>query len=90
VGVAGEFAGTIGRASGTLLIDNLAVLQWAGAPPPISLQAGWNGSTLQLIWPVGTLLEATNLAGPWTTNPATSPYALGISGLQKYFRLLIQ
>jgi hypothetical protein len=34
----------------------------------------WSGSNLQVNWDYGTLLEATNLSGPWTTNPATSPY----------------
>src|SRR5262249_61613460 len=32
------------------------------------------GPNVVLSWPQGTLLEATNVTGPWTTNPATSPY----------------
>jgi hypothetical protein len=85
-----NFSGTIGRASTTLLIDNLAVLQWAVSPPPVSLLATVNGSNLQLTWPMGTLLEATNVAGPWTTNPASSPYFAALMGPAKFYRVLVQ
>ena len=32
-----------------------------------------SGSNLQINWPYGTLLQATNIIGPWTTNPAAPP-----------------
>src|SRR5207244_234661 len=47
-----NFSGTIGRASTTLLVDNIATLQWAGAPPPIALQASRSGFDFKLSWPV--------------------------------------
>jgi len=47
------------------------------------------GSQLQLQWPQGALLEATNLNGPWITNNAASPFYLSPTGLQKYFRARI-
>ncbi len=45
------------------------------------------GSSLQLDWDLGTLLETTNINGPWTTNTATSPYIASPTGPQKYFRV---
>jgi hypothetical protein len=32
-----------------------------------------SGSNLQINWPYGTLLQATNIIGPWTTNTAAPP-----------------
>lgn len=43
------------------------------APSPVITPSG---STLQLNWPYGTLLQATNITGPWTTNPASSPASI--------------
>jgi hypothetical protein len=48
------------------------------------------GGQLQVTWPVGTLLEAPTITGPWTTNSATSPYTFTPTGSQKYFRAIIQ
>jgi len=43
----------------------------------------------QINWLIGTLLEATNLSGPWTTNAAaTSPYIVPPTAItQKYYRV---
>lgn len=58
----------------------------------VNLGFQYNGSQLILNWPNGTLLEATNVRGPWTTNVATSPFintpSLGTP--QKYFRVQVQ
>ncbi len=43
------------------------------APPPAITRSG---STLQLSWPYGTLLQATNITGPWTPNTASSPVSI--------------
>ena len=60
------------------------------ALPPVRLSYQWlTGSQLQLQWPQGALLEATNLNGPWITNNAASPFYLSPTGLQKYFRARI-
>lgn len=44
----------------------------------------------QLTWPQGTLLEATNLLGPWVTNVATSPYLITNPVGNKFFRIQVQ
>jgi hypothetical protein len=85
-----NFVGTIGRASTTLLVDNIAVLEWAGNPPPITLQSTWVGFNLQLNWLVGTLLEATNLSGPWITNTAASPFNVSPTAPQKFYKVRVQ
>jgi hypothetical protein len=48
------------------------------------------GRNLQLTWPRGTLLEATNLAGPWLTNGSPSPYTFAPSAPQEFFRVIVQ
>lgn len=48
-----------------------------------------NGSNLQLAWPFGTLLESTNVGGPWTTNSALSPYQVSPTSPQKFYRVII-
>ena len=40
-----------------------------------------------LIWPQGTLLQATNLNGPWVTNPAVPPVTVIPTNRQMFFRL---
>ena len=42
-----------------------------------------------LNWTSGTLLEATNLSGPWVTNPAVSPYTVVPTNAQMFYRLLL-
>lgn len=44
-------------------------------------------ANLQLTWESGLLLEATNAAGPWTTNFNPSPYVVAPIGTQKLYRL---
>jgi alpha-L-fucosidase len=45
------------------------------------------GGQLQLQWAQGSLLEATNLGGPWVTNTAGSPFNLSPTAAQKYYRI---
>ncbi|HWY77340.1 MAG TPA: hypothetical protein VN281_17090 [Verrucomicrobiae bacterium] len=42
-----------------------------------------------LSWAAGALLEATNLAGPWVTNSAGSPYKVAPTNTQMFYRLLL-
>ncbi|HEX5398529.1 MAG TPA: LamG-like jellyroll fold domain-containing protein, partial [Verrucomicrobiae bacterium] len=49
--------------------------------------SGASGGQLVLTWPFGTLLEATNVAGPWTTNNVTSPYTNDLTLPQEFFKL---
>jgi len=46
-----------------------------------------SGSSLQLNWNFGTLLEATNIKGPWTTNVNTAPLVITPAGPQKFYRV---
>jgi hypothetical protein len=48
------------------------------------------GADVQVTWPIGTLLEADKVTGPWTTNINTSPYKFAPGGSQKFFRLQTQ
>ncbi|HEY4415648.1 MAG TPA: LamG-like jellyroll fold domain-containing protein [Verrucomicrobiae bacterium] len=48
------------------------------------------GGGFQLNWSQGTLLESTNVTGPWTTNAAASPYTIPTTGSQKFYRIQLQ
>jgi hypothetical protein len=48
---------------------------------------GPNGASLVLAWSYGTLLQATNMLGPWTTNNVTSPCTNNMALPEQYFRL---
>jgi len=52
-------------------------------------QAGFN---VILSWAQGTLLQATSIMGPWTTNVGTSPYTNPTPSIypQLFYRLLVQ
>lgn len=51
----------------------------------------WNGASFVLSWPGnGKLLEATNLAGPWTTNVSASPVTVTPNQPQKFYRVRTQ
>jgi len=56
-------------------------------PVPINIAPSGAGS-LTLTWSQGTLLQATNIAGPWSTNAAGSPYVIAPTNSQMYFKLL--
>jgi len=58
--------------------------------PPEPTAAEVNGS-VQITWPLGTLMQSTNVHGPWTTVPgATSPYTVPPgSPLNNFYRVLL-
>jgi hypothetical protein len=58
-----------------------------GAPTLATLNESWDGRQMTLSWTQGSLLESTNLAGPWTANLATSPYSVTPLGTEKFYRL---
>jgi uncharacterized protein YjdB len=63
--------------------------QWIAGPQTITITH--SGSNIVLNWQSGTLLESTNLLGPWTTNSAAvSGYSVPATNAAKYFRLLVQ
>jgi hypothetical protein len=56
-----------------------------GILPPVNLQIATVGTNVQIIWPMGSLLQATNLNGPWITNIlAVSPYTIAPKGSMFY------
>jgi PKD repeat protein len=60
------------------------------SPPSVTMAIQMVGSNVVVSWPQGTLLEATNLAGPWTTNIATSPYLVAPTAASKFYRVIAQ
>jgi len=64
----------------------LAEIGTIGRVPPVPLTFQLSGNQLVFTWPYGTLVEATNLLGPWTAVAGTSPYTNNTTGPQKFFR----
>lgn len=58
-------------------------------PVTIGMQQLLSGN-LVLTWPQGILLQATNAAGPWTTNGASPPYTNQPNNPQMFYRVLVQ
>ena len=44
---------------------------------------------LAVEWVQGTLLQSTNLNGPWITNSAVSPFPIEATNSQMYFRVRV-
>jgi hypothetical protein len=76
-----------GLASVTSTVATLTVLT---APPVVYLTNHLSGTSMVLSWPQGTLLQATNLTGPWVTNTATSPYTLSPTNPVMFYRIRVQ
>lgn len=49
-----------------------------------------SAGNLVVNWTAGTLLEATNLNGPWVTNNATAPYTVPLDAERKFYRVRLQ
>ena len=86
------------------VMDEVAVFKYALTPVQIEqlyenghelaqVQIGLqkSGASLNLSWPQGTLLQATNLVGPWSaiTN-AASPFVITPTNSAAFFRVLMQ
>ena len=86
----GSLSGTVtatgGKAYGSL---NGAQVQYLGPSVTVELTPV-SGGHFQLQWSQGTLLEATNLTGPWTTNTAASPYTITPGAPQMFYRVKVQ
>lgn len=79
--------GIQGGSGGTLIRE----LQVFGTPIVNLAVQTVAGNNLLLTWPQGVLLEATNVTGPWITNStATSPFTIGPTAPQKYYRVRVQ
>jgi hypothetical protein len=67
-------------------VDNFKLTTYSAALPTVSLTT--SGSSLQLTYAGGTLLQATNLLGPWTTNTGASPVTIfPTNGPQMFYRV---
>jgi hypothetical protein len=65
----------------------------ASIAPPITFEsssATAAAGTFVLTWPQGTLLETTNLAGPWVTNTTTSPCTVSPTNAHMYYRVKVE
>ena len=68
----------------------LSVTTFVGQSAPILVNVQRSGAKVILSWPQGTLLQATNILGPWTTNNAPSPYTNLSFSPQRFYRALMQ
>ena len=72
--------------SSALLLDNVRVF----AAPPFSVSISCQGGGLEIVWPVGHLESATNVCGPWQSEPgAASPWAVTPSDAMKFYRAVL-
>jgi hypothetical protein len=82
------------------MIDEVAVFNYAFTPQQVldlynasisvTLSIQRLGTNLQLTWPMGTLLQADDVTGLWTTNNAPSPYTFAPTGTRKFYRVQVQ
>jgi hypothetical protein len=81
------------------LIDEVAVFNYSFTPDQVlnlynaatsvTLSIQRVGANVRLTWPAGTLLEANDLAGPWATNNAASPYTFAPTAARRFFRVKV-
>ena len=56
----------------------------------VTLGIAASGTNVVLSWPSGTLVEATNLLGPWITNSAAvSPFTVAATNTSEFFKILL-
>ncbi|HEV2330052.1 MAG TPA: glycoside hydrolase family 76 protein [Verrucomicrobiae bacterium] len=57
---------------------------------PMSLGITSFAGQATLTWPLGLLLDSTNVNGPWTTNfTAVSPYYVAPAGTSRFYRVMV-
>jgi poly(hydroxyalkanoate) depolymerase family esterase len=59
----------------------------AALTPPSPTNRLVSGNQVVVTWSWGTLLQATNLLGPWTAVQAASPYTNSLTAPQQFFRV---
>ena len=92
-----------GSAGQTLTVTEYDVLDYMGGnvgitaatlarPEPVNVTYSRSGSSLQLTWLYGTLLQATNVTGPWTVSREclTTTYTVTPAGPQMFYRVQVQ
>jgi hypothetical protein len=84
--------GDTGSSGTRLWLGEVELLGVAGMASPITVSVSkQTGGTLELQWTSGSLLEATEVTGPWTTNTtAVSPFTVTPSQPQKFYQILGQ
>ena len=61
-----------------------------GSASEVRLSATLSGSNIVLTWPMGILLQAPSVLGPWTTNnSAVSPDPVPVTGVAQFFKVLV-
>lgn len=88
------FTGSIGSyvkmtcptiANGRVYVGTASYLGVFGLTNHLYLQSGVANPVLT--WAAGTLLEATNLFGPWTTNTTVTPFTIVPTNSEMFYRL---
>jgi hypothetical protein len=60
-----------------------------GQPVTLYIVPSGAGSNT-LYWSQGTLLQSTNVVGPWSTNTAASPYSVETTNSMMFYKVLVQ
>jgi hypothetical protein len=58
--------------------------------PAVSLSVQQIGGNVVLTWPQGTLLEANEVTGPYSTNNASSPYTNAPTAPRKFYQVIVK
>jgi hypothetical protein len=58
--------------------------------PPVTINLTSSPGSMTPVWSQGTLLQATNLAGPWVTNTAPSPYTVVPTNSNMFFKIRVK
>jgi len=74
-------------ANGKVYVGTSSNLGVWGLTNYLYLQSGVTNPVLN--WAAGTMLQSTNLVGPWETNPSTSPYTVTPTNPQMFYRVLV-
>jgi len=98
--IGGDPNNVIRTVNGT--IDEVAIFPYAlsasqiqslylGTPAvSVSLGVQLIGGNVVLTWPQGTLLEANEVTGPYTTNNAASPYTTAPTAPRKFYKVIVK
>jgi hypothetical protein len=83
-----NFPATWTQQAGSTISSGSGSVTVLGAAVTLLVQP--SGSNWQLTWSQGTLLQATNLTGPWITNGAPSPLVITPTGPRMFYRVQVR